>query len=201
LSAGIEVEIATSATELQDQIDSMGLTASVMVDLSAQGVQDMMNRRASALLDELTSAGQMADAMQWAAGSVTDLASNINDQVHSKGWSYASKYGAVQKINGILGMTPEQLRNVSLQEMSQLYEALQNMAEHGQTEDMRNYGRMLLEGLVYGLKHGGVDWQAVADEQGGELLSAFKVALGINSPSKYTIEMGRYLMEGLNVGF
>lgn len=71
-------------------------------------------------------------------------------------------------------------------------------------EDMANeiekIGGNLIEGLKKGINIGINKLKETITDSGGKVINWFKDVLGINSPSKLTEEMGKYLDEGLALG-
>lgn len=83
--------------------------------------------------------------------------------------------------------------------ISQLWQIAQS--ENG---ELSSIGQFLIAGLKQGIADAGnsADWSTLIDSLnlGADVIQAFKDALGIASPSRLTMELGHYLIEGLQIG-
>ena len=144
-----------------------------------------------ALIPQLVDAG-----MRLIIGILDGIARNIG-QVITKGTDVIVNF--LQGIQQNIGRVADEGAKTIIAFINGLSVAIRNNAGALRQAAAR-LGWEIINGLTGGLAEKVGIALAKAQEVGSAVLRTMKRAMGINSPSKYTIEYGKFLMEGLVIG-
>lgn len=140
---------------------------------------------------------QLVDAgMRLIIGILDGIARNIG-QVITKGTDVIVNF--LQGIQQNIGRVADEGAKTIIAFINGLSVAIRNNAGALRQAAAR-LGWEIINGLTGGLAEKVGDALSKAREVGGAVLRTMERAMGINSPSKYTIEYGKFLMEGLAIG-
>lgn len=144
-----------------------------------------------ALIPQLVDAG-----MRLIIGILDGIARNIG-QVITKGTDVIVNF--LQGIQQNIGRVADEGAKTIIAFINGLSVAIRNNAGALRQAAAR-LGWEIINGLTGGLAEKVGNALSKAREVGGAVLATMQRAMGINSPSKYTIEYGKFLMEGLAIG-
>lgn len=140
---------------------------------------------------------QLVDAgMRLIIGILDGIARNIG-QVVTKGADVIISF--LQGIQQNIGRVADEGAKTIIAFINGLAIAIRNNSG-ALRQAAANLGWEIINGLTGGLAEKVGNALSKAREVGGAVLSTMKRAMGINSPSKYTMEYGKFLMEGLAIG-
>ena len=140
---------------------------------------------------------QLVDAgMRLIIGILDGIARNIGEVI-TKGTDVIVNF--LQGIQQNIGRVADEGAKTIIAFINGLSDAIRNNADALRQAATR-LGWELINGLTGGLAEKVGNALAKAHEVGRAVLRTMERAMGINSPSKYTIEYGKFLMEGLVIG-
>ena len=214
IEAGVDLAPDTQSN-VQSQLNDMQFKATLQLDTvqANNAIISAMYDRKAALMATMKENARGDAAKMLSGETLWDrLAAtySYNGQ-HSGGafadnkgnMGYARKYAYATMISDILGQNADYVREHT-RDIGAIISDLTNIRDRqGASEDTKLYAQFLIDGLVQGLRNysASINWDDVTKDTADPYFRALRHALGISSPSKYTIEMGHYLMEGLSVGF
>jgi len=114
-------------------------------------------------------------------------------------WSNEQKYKAQLMYNKILAMSPDDFKDLAPDVLNNYFRALDEASQSSDSATA-SLAMHLMDGLIVGLQNTDVDWAAYFAPIGNEIIAAFAHALGIASPSKLTMALAPFLIQGLQVG-
>lgn len=165
--------------------------------LTPQIVQTGMEMVMALVNGIVTLIPQLVDAgMQLIIGILDGIARNIG-QVITKGTDVIVNF--LQGIQQNIGRVADEGAKTIIAFIDGLSVAIRNNSS-ALRQSAARLGWEIINGLTGGLAEKVGDALTKAKEVGSAVLRTMERAMGINSPSKYTIEYGKFLMEGLAIG-
>lgn len=140
---------------------------------------------------------QLVDAgMRLIIGILDGIAQNIG-QVVTKGADVIVNF--LQGIQDNVGRVAQEGAETVIAFIDGLTVAIRDNSAQLR-ESAKSLGWEIINGLTGGLAEKAANALSKAAEVGSSVINKIKEKMGINSPSKYTTEFGKFLMEGLVVG-